>query len=193
MWLDVQHGRLLPVRSKAHTAPPLCPARTPPWTGRSLCCTWTKFSHSTGQNPIRRFAKLMPRCGKTKQSRRDVSDYPYLYMILRLVLNPSMPLRGRNACGQSDDRTRCAESHVRRSRAIPPAAVVGVADCYLTSERLARAKSEEKPDFLIHIFAGMGHARTQMTEHYIAEAGLTEQVQRAAWQVAYGHGHPSSK
>ena len=32
----------------------------------------------------------------------------------------------------------------------------------------------------------MGHARTQMTEHYIAEAGLTEQVQRAAWQVAYG-------
>ena len=39
----------------------------------------------------------------------------------------------------------------------------------------------------------MGHARTQMTEHYIMEAGLTEQVQRAAWQVAYGHGHPSSK
>jgi site-specific recombinase XerD len=32
----------------------------------------------------------------------------------------------------------------------------------------------------------MGHARTQMTEHYIAEAGLTEQVQQAAWQVAYG-------
>jgi hypothetical protein len=34
----------------------------------------------------------------------------------------------------------------------------------------------------------MGHARTQMTEHYIAEAGLTEQVQRAALQVAYGPG-----
>jgi hypothetical protein len=32
----------------------------------------------------------------------------------------------------------------------------------------------------------MGHARTQMTEHYIAEAGLTEQVQAAAWQIAYG-------
>ncbi len=32
----------------------------------------------------------------------------------------------------------------------------------------------------------MGHVRTQMTEHYIAEAGLTQQVQRAAWQVAYG-------
>jgi integrase len=32
----------------------------------------------------------------------------------------------------------------------------------------------------------MGHARTQMTEHYIAEAGLTAQVQQAAWQVAYG-------
>jgi integrase len=32
----------------------------------------------------------------------------------------------------------------------------------------------------------MGHLRTQMTEHYIAEAGLTEQVQKAAWQVAYG-------
>ena len=32
----------------------------------------------------------------------------------------------------------------------------------------------------------MGHARTQMTEHYIAEAGLTQQVQQAAWQVAYG-------
>jgi hypothetical protein len=31
----------------------------------------------------------------------------------------------------------------------------------------------------------MGHARTQMTEHYIAEAGLTEQVQQAACQVAY--------
>jgi len=25
-----------------------------------------------------------------------------------------------------------------------------------------------------------------MTEHYIAEAGLTDQVQQAAWQVAYG-------
>src|SRR5438552_3836162 len=34
----------------------------------------------------------------------------------------------------------------------------------------------------------MGHARTQMTEHYIAEAGLTAQVQSAAWQVAYGAG-----
>jgi integrase len=34
----------------------------------------------------------------------------------------------------------------------------------------------------------MGHVRTQMTEHYIAEAGLTEQVQQAAWQVAYGLG-----
>jgi integrase/recombinase XerD len=33
----------------------------------------------------------------------------------------------------------------------------------------------------------MGHARTQMTEHYVAEAGLTDQVQRAARQVAYGH------
>jgi integrase len=32
----------------------------------------------------------------------------------------------------------------------------------------------------------MGHARTQMTEHYIAEAGLTEQVHQAALQVAYG-------
>jgi integrase len=32
----------------------------------------------------------------------------------------------------------------------------------------------------------MGHARTQMTEHYIAEAGLTEQVQQAALQIAYG-------
>ncbi len=32
----------------------------------------------------------------------------------------------------------------------------------------------------------MGHVRTQMTEHYIAEAGLTQQVQEAAWQVAYG-------
>ncbi|HEV3081364.1 MAG TPA: site-specific integrase [Gemmataceae bacterium] len=39
----------------------------------------------------------------------------------------------------------------------------------------------------------MGHARTQMTEHYIAEAGLTAQVQQAAWQVAYGHEHSSSK
>jgi integrase len=29
----------------------------------------------------------------------------------------------------------------------------------------------------------MGHARTQMTEHYIAEAGLTAQVQQAALQV----------
>jgi hypothetical protein len=34
----------------------------------------------------------------------------------------------------------------------------------------------------------MGHARTQMTEHYIAEAGLTAQVQEAAWQIAYGTG-----
>jgi integrase len=34
----------------------------------------------------------------------------------------------------------------------------------------------------------MGHVRTQMTEHYIAEAGLTDQVQRAALQVAYGPG-----
>src|ERR1700757_5096190 len=34
----------------------------------------------------------------------------------------------------------------------------------------------------------MGHARTQMTEHYIMEAGLTEQVQEAARRVAYGHG-----
>ena len=32
----------------------------------------------------------------------------------------------------------------------------------------------------------MGHVRTQMTEYYIAEAGLTAQVQEAAWQVAYG-------
>jgi integrase len=32
----------------------------------------------------------------------------------------------------------------------------------------------------------MGHARTQMTEHYIAEAGLTQQVQQAALQIAYG-------
>ncbi len=32
----------------------------------------------------------------------------------------------------------------------------------------------------------MGHVRTQMTEHYIAEAGLTDQVLQAAWQVAYG-------
>jgi integrase len=29
----------------------------------------------------------------------------------------------------------------------------------------------------------MGHVRTQMTEHYIAEAGLTQQVQQAARQV----------
>jgi integrase len=35
----------------------------------------------------------------------------------------------------------------------------------------------------------MGHVRTQMTEHYIAEAGLTTQVQEAAWQVAYGPGY----
>jgi integrase len=34
----------------------------------------------------------------------------------------------------------------------------------------------------------MGHVRTQMTEHYIAEAGLTQQVQAAALQVAYGPG-----
>jgi integrase len=34
----------------------------------------------------------------------------------------------------------------------------------------------------------MGHVRTQMTEHYIAEAGLTNQVQQAALQVAYGPG-----
>jgi hypothetical protein len=33
----------------------------------------------------------------------------------------------------------------------------------------------------------MGHLRTQQTEHYIAEAGLTQQVHQAAWQVAYGH------
>jgi hypothetical protein len=39
----------------------------------------------------------------------------------------------------------------------------------------------------------MGHARTQMTEHYIAEGGLMEQVQRAALQIAYGHEHPLSK
>jgi integrase len=39
----------------------------------------------------------------------------------------------------------------------------------------------------------MGHQRTQMTEHYIAEAGLTQQVQQAALQVAYGHEHSSSK
>ena len=32
----------------------------------------------------------------------------------------------------------------------------------------------------------MGHVRTQMTEHYIMEAGLTQQVQEAAMQVAYG-------
>jgi integrase len=36
----------------------------------------------------------------------------------------------------------------------------------------------------------MGHVRTQMTEHYISEAGLTEQVQQAALQVAYGPGMP---
>jgi integrase len=34
----------------------------------------------------------------------------------------------------------------------------------------------------------MGHARTQMTEHYISEAGLTHQVQQAAMQTAYGPG-----
>jgi integrase len=34
----------------------------------------------------------------------------------------------------------------------------------------------------------MGHVRTQMTEHYIADAGLTDQVQQAARQVAYGPG-----
>jgi site-specific recombinase XerD len=34
----------------------------------------------------------------------------------------------------------------------------------------------------------MGHVRTQMTEHYIAEAGLTDQVQQAAWQVVHGPG-----
>ena len=33
----------------------------------------------------------------------------------------------------------------------------------------------------------MGHVRTQMTEHYIAEAGLTDQVLQAALQVVYGH------
>jgi integrase len=32
----------------------------------------------------------------------------------------------------------------------------------------------------------MGHTRTQMTEHYIAEAGLTDQVHKAALQVARG-------
>jgi integrase len=32
----------------------------------------------------------------------------------------------------------------------------------------------------------MGHVRTQMTEHYIADAGLTQQVQEAALQVAFG-------
>ncbi len=32
----------------------------------------------------------------------------------------------------------------------------------------------------------MGHVRTQMTEHYIAEAGLTDQVLQAASQIAYG-------
>jgi hypothetical protein len=39
----------------------------------------------------------------------------------------------------------------------------------------------------------MGHARTQMTEHYIAEPGLTAQVQAAAFQIAYGQEHPSPK
>jgi integrase len=34
----------------------------------------------------------------------------------------------------------------------------------------------------------MGHVETQMTEHYIAESGLTAQVQQAACQVAYGLG-----
>jgi site-specific recombinase XerD len=34
----------------------------------------------------------------------------------------------------------------------------------------------------------MGHVRTNMTEHYIAEAGLTDQVQHAALQIAYGPG-----
>jgi integrase len=32
----------------------------------------------------------------------------------------------------------------------------------------------------------MGHAWTQMTEHYIAEAGLSHQVQQAARQVVCG-------
>jgi integrase len=32
----------------------------------------------------------------------------------------------------------------------------------------------------------MGHARTQATEHYIAEAGLTDQVKQAVLQIAYG-------
>jgi integrase len=32
----------------------------------------------------------------------------------------------------------------------------------------------------------MGHARTQTTEHYIAEAGLTDQVKQAALQIAHG-------
>jgi hypothetical protein len=32
----------------------------------------------------------------------------------------------------------------------------------------------------------MGHARIQMTEHYIAEAGLNVQEQQAAWQVVHG-------
>jgi integrase len=35
----------------------------------------------------------------------------------------------------------------------------------------------------------MGHVRTQMTEHYISEAGLTDQVQQAAMRVAYGSKH----
>jgi integrase len=34
----------------------------------------------------------------------------------------------------------------------------------------------------------MGHARTQMTEYYIAETGLTDQVQQAAMKIAYGPG-----
>jgi integrase len=32
----------------------------------------------------------------------------------------------------------------------------------------------------------MGHARTHMTEHYIAKAGLSQQVQQAARQVVCG-------
>jgi hypothetical protein len=35
--------------------------------------------------------------------------------------------------------------------------------------------------------AWLGRVRDEMTEHYIAKAGLTHQVQQAAWQVAYGH------
>ena len=34
----------------------------------------------------------------------------------------------------------------------------------------------------------MGHGRTQMTEHYIAVAGLTAQVQAAALRVVSGTG-----